>query len=323
MEIKPVEERSIDGLYSWKELMDLKIESTDWLWDGIIPHRVIGFLTGPSDSNKSTFLRQLGFAVAQRKETFLGRKLTTRTGKALIICTEDNATSIAASVNKQTASDISAEIKENLHFLFRIPSLSELDELVSKEKIEFIGYDVWTDTFKGDLNAAIHVRQSLLGLKAIVQKHGCMILCIHHAGKGGDENRPHKGQMLGSQGIEAVGRVVMYLGREEGSNRLLSIVKGNYSSDEIKKQPIMLKLNPETVLLELSHEQPSGYGFADALDREELMPHILKLKEERLSVDKIREELGKLFPDKKIPAHGTVVNWLRESSKDGSQSTQP
>lgn len=46
-------------IYTLKELVDLNIQSVPFLWDGILPQSGVGFITGPSDSNKSTFIKQL------------------------------------------------------------------------------------------------------------------------------------------------------------------------------------------------------------------------------------------------------------------------
>jgi|GEM_PF-5467312 len=313
------EERSV---YTLKELNEMKVEGIPYLWDGIFPEAEIGFITGPSDSNKTTFLRQLGYAIIQSHEGFLGRKLSPRKRRVIYISTEDSIKATAAATLSQGTASMPAEIQNRMVFVFKPPrSLEELEPLIGSEGVDAIVSDTWTDTFSGDITNPIQVRQNLNVYRRFAQKHQCMILLVHHSRKGSEGSDPNKGQMLGSQALESAPRIVVDI-RKEGDKRQITVVKGNYTPDELKKRPIYARYNSEIRLLELC-DPPSVYGFEKELDKEELMPHILKLKEVPLTVDKIREALGKLFPDKKIPAHGTVVNWLKESKNDGSQSAQP
>lgn len=309
-----------------KDLLDLNITETPWLWDGILPQQVVGFLTGPSDSGKSTLVRQLAIEVAKRSETFLGRKLNTRTGQALIVCTEDDANSIAPIARKQAGNSLEDAILSRLYFAFRGPSnIDQLDQFITKiGGVDLIVLDVWTDTFTGDLNQTVPVRLNLKGYKRLVSKHECMILCLHHVRKGSDDQGPHKGQMLGSQGIEAVARVVLDFRKEGGLNyRRLSITKSNYIADS-KKTPMILKLDEESMLLEMSDLVPKDWGLQReyGAEKEFFMAHILKLRSDGLSFDKIIVELGNMFPEKQIPSKGTIYKWWKETGGEDSQSVK-
>jgi hypothetical protein len=312
-------------VFTLKDLKDLNVQSINWLVDGIIPAQGIGMLTGPSDSNKSTLLRQLAYEVVCKSELFLGRKLNSKKGRALIISTEDNAHSTAAIVFKQSFGGVPDDIQDCLTFCFKAPSdPKQIESLIHPEGVDLIILDTWTDTFFGDLNQTVIVRRNLQGYKTIADKYECAIVGIHHAGKGSDEKSPHKGQMLGSQGIEAYSRVVMDLRREEsGLNRRLTIVKGNYSSDEVKRQPIMLKLNAETMLLELSDIQPAGYGFSNVIDWDLYRDRILKLREGSFSLKDIALTLASEHPDKKTPGKTAIFDWLKQINSQGVRSDKP
>jgi hypothetical protein len=314
--------------YSWKDLYDMQVTSVPFLWEGIIPQQGIGFLTGPSDSNKSTFLRQLGYAVVRKDELFLGRKLNATRGQSLIISTEDNSIALAAMVRKQTATAEDEKIMGRLNFSVRVPSPKQLDIYLTKIPCDFVGFDTWTDSFEGDLNQTVAVRKSLQPYHHITEKHNCSLICLHHTRKGSEGENPHKGQMLGSQGLEAKARFVMDLRRSgNGINRQLTITKGNYSTDATKAQPIMLKLKEDSMILELSDEQPAPYGFGKNLrehGRQEFFtPHIIKMRNEGLSFEKIVVALEEQFPDNDPPSKGTIHKWFKDSGGGHPDSQSP
>lgn len=319
------EAKPLADFMTLKQLVDLNITSIPFLWDGIFPQTGIGFITGPSDSNKSTFMRQLAYAIVHNKNTFLGRSLNVRYGQVLLVSTEDGATSLGAMVRKQGAAEFDESIQQQLGFYFKpLKSPKELDKILSDTKVDLIGFDTWTDNFSGDLNSTVAVRENLAGFKAIAEKYGCFILGIHHTKKGVDTKRPDKGQMLGSQGLEAYSRIVLYIRRDEGTRRVLSIVKGNYTPDELKDKPIVVDLNVDNMHLTLSEDQPSGYGYSGgrSYDKEMYMPIILSLQKQGYSQDKIVQELEKKFKGQRTPSKGLINSWLKEP-RQNSQSDNP
>lgn len=223
-----------------------------YLWEGLIPQYGISFLTGASDCNKSTFLRQLALSIANGDEEFLGIKLNLRYQKVILVITEDLAVNVAALMNKQLQVFPDRAILDNITFVFPSSNVvKKLSELLSKERADTVILDTWTDTFTGDLNASNSVRASLHPYNELVRKYGCSILALHHEKKGSEDKNPSKDNMLGSMGIQAYARVVLQM-RRDGSNsnkRLLTAVKGNYIQDCFKDQSLVLEVDEQTLTL--------------------------------------------------------------------------
>jgi RecA-family ATPase len=314
------------GFYTAKQLKDLRINKIPFLWEDIFPQQGVGFITGPSDTNKSTFLRQMADAIVQKKNEFLGRRLNVRHGRALIVSMEDNNIAISAILNKQPETQTSDVHLNQLFFYFnRFRKLDVLERMIIENPIDLLGLDTWTDNFHGDLNSSVAVRENINELNELANKYGFLVIGIHHVKKGSDNQSPHKGQMLGSTGIENHTRCVIDIRREGGeSKRKLTIVKGNYTSDEIKKRPIYLELDPETMTLSVS-EPNSNYGFEKFKgdynkEKEVYMATIIEMYEKGHSQDETVKHLEEGYPDRKTPSKGTVNKWLQEWKQKNEQS---
>lgn len=304
--------------YTLRQLKSMKIESVPFLVDNMILQTGVCFLTGPSDTGKSTIAKQLAYSIISGSEQFLGRKLTTRTKRVLIVTTEDGIMNVAASVLKQTYDKLTEEMEDRLIFIFEaLSDPKKLEPYIGEQGVDLIIVDAWADTFSGDLNTAVHVRQNLQRYKAIADKHQCLILGIHHVRKGSEDQGPNKNQVLGSQAIESYSRVMLDLRMDKDELRRLTITKGNDIPPEVKKQPLMLKLNEDRIF-ELSDSPPSGYGVPKlrGYDWELFKPYLLKYVEQSLSLDKMAEALQNEFPRMDTPKRGAIGNWLRENGNN-------
>jgi hypothetical protein len=318
-------------LSTLKQLIDMNITSIPFLWETYLPQQGIGILTGPSDSSKSTFIRLLGYAIAQGQTSFLGKALHLRRGKVLIVATEDGKIPTAAIIRKQNAQDLPEEAQNNIYFHFKpIRNLEELDRTLEALPVDIVILDTWTDSFTDDLNSSIKVRGNLSGFVELADKHECFILGIHHNRKGGEGQSPNKNNVLGSMAIEAYSRVVIDLRPGRENKRLLTIVKGNYVPDSLKNKPVVLDLDVENMRLSLSSEQ-SGYGFEKSrineTDKEKFFPIVKSLVEgkEEYTQDDIKSYLQDTFPDERTPSKGTINKWVKEirsgnNSQNNSQS---
>jgi hypothetical protein len=329
MESKSNEQHSNEQLkiFTLRQLLERKVAKTPFLVEGMLQQQGIGFLQGPSDSNKSTLARQLAFGVINGADTFLGRKLNYRTRKVVFVSTEDDDDSTAGDVQTQMAGKLSDGADNNLLFIFHpLSGPKQLAAILGNVPVDLIVFDTWIDMFNGNPNDAVQVRQNLLGYKALAEKYGCFIWCIHHLRKGSEGQNPSKEQMLGSMAMEAFSRSVIDL-RREGDHRRLSIVKGNRIDDQLKKQPIMLRYNPDTGFLEESDLPPKDFGLQNSREygdeKEFYLPHIIELRKEGLSFDKITITLEEMFPDKETPSKGTIHKWFKELGGDSSSQSNP
>lgn len=303
------------GAYTARELYNMKITEVPFLLEGLIPTTGLTCLTGASDCNKSTLLRQLAIDIASGKESFLGFKLTSIHHKCIYISTEDDYYAISALLKKQYPSTEPDESLNNIYFIFNTEGhLRELDRVLSRTKTDLVILDNWADVFGGDINQTTKVRANLEQYSSLSQKYNCAFMFVHHQGKRSEEKTPSKNNLLGSQGIEAKMRTVIELRREAGNKRLMTITKGNYTKDSMKGKSFRLELNENTMLFTQSTDVVSAslLGFDNIKSgQEEVMKIASKLRQEGLSYEKVHAKLQEQFSEN-VPGLTTLKNRLRE-----------
>ncbi|MDQ0105214.1 hypothetical protein J2T02_000297 [Chitinophaga terrae (ex Kim and Jung 2007)] len=304
---------------TFDQLWDYNISEVPFLWENIIPKYSVTFLTGPSDCNKSSLLRQLACAVGQGKPNFLNIPLNLQHKSAIMVSTEDQAISCLAMLKKQFGGEYPGNV--DLRFIFSCKDIpKKLEKELRKKPADLIIIDTWTDTFAKDLNQANDVRLSLHKFNDIIKRFGCTVICLHHLKKGADEKTPSKDGMIGSMGIQAFARTVieMRLDPLQVNRRLLTIVKGNYIRNEMKNSSLLLEVEEETLIL-------SNVGASNTLGRKvesrtftEEQKQIFtarmhELTQNGMSQDSIVNKLKEEYPDMKTPSKGTINSWLKQS----------
>ena len=302
--------------------------SVPYLWEGLIPQYGISFLTGASDCNKSTFLRQLALSIANGDEDFLDIPLNLRFQKVILVVTEDLAVNVAALMNKQLLVFPDKAILDNITFVFPTSNIiKKLNELLSKEKADCVIVDTWTDTFTGDLNASNSVRASLHPYNDLVRKYSCAILALHHEKKGSEDKNPSKDNMLGSMGIQAYARVVLQMKRENGNSnkRLLTAVKGNYIQDCFKDKSLVLEVDEQTLILTNTTDittlgaKKSARVYSPE-ERRIITEKIQSYMEEGISQDQMVKRFEAEDSEKRSPSKGTVNDIVKQLKKANSVS---
>lgn len=243
------QQQSPTKLISASELINRKIDDMPTLIHPILPKVGLVAFAGSSDTGKSMLARQLCIHVVSGEEYFLGFRINATHGKAIYVSTEDDENAIAYLLRKQNAEGrYPPEKLINLNYLFEFENLIEqLDEVLSKEKVDLVVIDVLSD-----LTGGIHqgdssgFRSFLRPYNQLAQKHQCLILFLHHTGKKTEMNEPSKNNLLGSQGIESKMRAVVELRQDplDPSKRHFCIVKGNYLPHQYKTESFVLRLNP-------------------------------------------------------------------------------
>lgn len=315
---------------TFSELRKYRVTDVPFLWGNIIPKYGITFLTGPSDCNKSTFLRQLAFAIGRGDTEFLDLPLLTAYKSVIMVITEDLAVNILPLINKQLDGQEEDESNIDIRFVFPTSDVhKKLKQLLSEQKADLVIIDTWTDTFQKDLNQANDVRASLQKLNELIQQYGCGMLCLHHIKKGADEKAPSKDGMIGSMGIQAYARTVIEMRRESAhsANRLLTVVKGNYTADESKDHSLVLKLDTDTMLLSNTNSnllriggQPKSESRNFTSEQKEtFMVRIRELLGEGISQDSIVGKLKEENPSTHTPSKGTIHKWLKEDETENKE----
>jgi len=310
--------------YTAEELFNLNIQGVPFLWKNLIPQTGLCCLTGSSDCNKSTLLRQLALEIAAKSDSFLGFELKGRTNKVIYLSTEDDANSIAAILRKHYPQGIPGETLKNVLFTFNTENhIHELDKELSFQPRDAVFVDTWADLFDGDINQTSKVRANLEGYKKLALKHKCAFVFIHHQGKASEGNAPSKNSLLGSQGFEAKMRTVIDLRRETGNKRLMTIVKGNYTEDKLKNKSFVLELDETRMLFHKNDDiikLTGDYGIKGLrvkYEKEVLMKVAIPLRNSGLSFEKIHTILSEKY-GKNSPGITTLKNWFLEQSDSQS-----
>jgi len=232
---------------SGEELLKLNIKEVPKLWDPFLVNVGLVGISGPSESGKSTLMRELAIAIANKKKSFLGYKLNAKHNRAYAVLTEDGRLQTSANLNKSYGNESETNYLDNIYFLFDVEMLiKELEEKLSSKPADIVLIDAWSDTFIGNINSLVDVRQDLNQLSKLAEKHECVVVIIHHNGKNSEKQTPDKNKLNGSQAIEAKLRCLLELRKGDSDNeRVLSIVKSNYLSEKVKGVSIILTHDPE------------------------------------------------------------------------------
>lgn len=299
--LKALNEEIIDldqQSYNALDLFNLKIKNVPKLLDPFLQTVGLASLVGTSDSGKSTILRQLCLAIALKQKTFLTFPLNIKYGKALYVSTEDDPTSVGASIRKQIEAiekdnnKLNKDYLKNLEFIFDTHQLVEnLDKRLLKDKHDLIVIDAFADVFTKELNANTQVRQFLNDYDKLAKKHETLIIFLHHIGKKTMNYDPSKNSIIGSQAFEAKMRVVLELRPNLNSKDLkdLWILKGNFLSSDYKAKSYILKFDEDLLLF--SNTGNRGSTQSSKVNNPEIIKKVLELSSKKLSTREIDNKL--------------------------------
>lgn len=278
-------------------LFDLEFDEIPMLMEPILPKvGLVGFF-GSSDTGKSAFLRQLSIAISSEANDFLGFKLNLQHGSCLYVTTEDDHYATSALIRKQ--SNQNRESLKNVRFLFDTQDLvDKLEDELDVEPVDLVIIDAYSDVFRGDMNQAASVRSFLNGFSELANRRECLIIFLHHSGKGRQNSAPGKDNILGSQGFESKMRLVAEFRTdlEDPNLRHLCIVKGNYMKVDDKRKSFALHLNDNMIFTNTGDRVP----FEDLVPTElrgaihdpVIVKKVMQLSKEGFSTRKIEEELS-------------------------------
>jgi len=230
-----------------KDILKLKIKEIPKLIDPYFPQVAVGAVCGTSDVGKSYFALALGMAICSDDREFLMMTINRKHKSVVMISTEDSEEDLCVrltgfinnpSFDADSFRFILEPNQKNFHSALEI-------ELTSKPA-DLVLIDTFGDLFDGNLNNSIEVRKFLFPYKKIATKFKCLILFLHHIGKGKEDfNAPSKNHMLGSQAIEAVCRLVFDFRKKADNKRVLTVVKGNNIPEEQKHIGMIIEFDKE------------------------------------------------------------------------------
>jgi hypothetical protein len=231
-------------------LLAREITTPPTLYSPILPLVGVGVLAGESDANKSMFLRQLAICTATGRD-FLGFRYNGTKKYVLFVSTEDDANSTAFFLQRNHLQfPDSGEEWQNMRFFFDSEMNAErLGNIIEKHPADLVIIDSLPDVFDGkDTNNMAQMRDFLRPYTKLASEHQCLVLFLHHVGKGKENLAPSKNLLNGSQSLEGAARVVMLLLKDKSADNLrhLCIVKHNYLAPEYKRESIVLNVDPHT-----------------------------------------------------------------------------
>lgn len=301
------------------EMLSNPIEKIPCLVEPFLQKEGLACLAGGSDTGKSSFLRNLSMCIAGGKDDFLGFKINAVHRRAIYVSSEDGENSTNSLINKQN-NDLQLEPSqlEGLLFVFdTFNLLDKLDKMLTEQPVDIIVIDAFADVFgDGNSNDIAQVRAFLNGFSQLAQKYKCLILFLHHCGKGKEDLRPSKNSLLGSQGIEAKMRLVLLLTNDhaEANIRHLCIVKGNYLPEDAKNESYKLRFTENMVYENTGERVPfDDLKQKGDVDREKY----LKAKELRDKGKKM-EEIAKIIGYKN---KGSVSKLLKKYDEMAAEKT--
>lgn len=234
-------------LVSAMDLLSRDVKEIPCLVEPFLQKTGLACVAGSSDTGKSAFLRYLTMCVVTGKSNFLGYRLNAPRRRAIYVSSEDDDTATAFLLQKQN-NGLQSEIEgfKGLDFIFDTEDiLTTLDKELAATPADVVIIDAFGDLYGKDMNKANEVRTFLQEFQNLATKYSCLFLFLHHCGKGKEDGRPSKNNLLGSQGFEAKMRAVLELRSDPVSDdaKHLCIVKGNYLPPEYKGRSYQLNFD--------------------------------------------------------------------------------
>jgi hypothetical protein len=267
MQRPPVAAINSPKVYTLGELVTRPHTEVPCLLKPLLPRQGLVVLAGASDTGKSSILRQLALSVALGTPTFLDFPLNTQHQRAICVSTEDGDEAVGPMLKMQLQGQaLDPDAHDRLRFIFEVEPENlpkQLDRMLTAAPADLIVLDALGDLYGGNLNASNDVRHFLTAYSNLAQKHGCLVLFMHHTGKRTDEREPSKHNLLGSQGLEAKMRVAFELRADPYAPdiRHLCVLKGNYLPSDVKGASYALRFDENL----LFHNTGQRAAFSDLI----------------------------------------------------------
>jgi RecA-family ATPase len=234
-------------------------------------------------------------------DNFLGFPIVKNHNSAVILSTEDDELAVSFLLNKQNKGLMfPPEAYKALRFIFETDDpVGRIDQELTIKGADVVIVDAFSDLYGGEMNATNKVRSFLNEFANVAKKHECLIIFLHHTGKGKDHLEPSKHNLLGSQGFEAKMRLVLELRKDNFDPKIrhLCVVKGNYLPEEYKNESYVLEFDDNMLFHSKNERVPfDQLGSAEKPDKsaqkEANIKRAKELKEQGFSQVKIAATMG-------------------------------
>jgi archaellum biogenesis ATPase FlaH len=301
-------------LISLQELMSEETNNKPKFIEGLADKGEVITLVGPSDTGKSMLLRQLCISVINGENSFLSYKLNPEFRNVIYLSSEDSKEKTKEIFYKMMEGDVTNRAK--LFFDFDLGNPIEiLKNNLPDMNCDLVIIDCFSDYFTSDINRSTEVRSFLLPYKKIAAEFNCLIVFLHHTGKNAEKKMPDKNSILGSQAIEGAMRLVLELRNhpKDKESKCLTILKGNYISNEMKKKSKLLKFSEDNLRFEdVNNAISLSETIAEDFDliEYETFKKVTYMSNTGLTYNEIAEKIG-------ISSKGTISKILNKGKIKG------
>jgi len=263
-----------DGIWAIS-YSEVKRETVEWFWDGLVPHGMLTLLVGDPGLGKSLLTVYLA-AMASNKGI-----------SSILLSAEDHKGATIRPRLEAAGADLGLvhhiEVRrDGMEDGLSLPDDgATLDQIIGKTKTRLVVVDPLTAHLPESINSwhDQSVRRALAPLHRAAEKHGCAVVVVAHLNKGSGQDPLYR--TGGSIGLPAAVRSALLLARdpndpeaERGSRRVLAHIKCNVAPQsasracEIKAATLSGKGKPEAPYLKINGTSSvSGRELLDA-DRE-------------------------------------------------------
>ena len=287
-------QQDADGWISAADLFARGIDTIPTLIE-IVPKYGIAVIAGSSDTGKSSFLRHFGLCIVSGRD-FLGWPINATYGRVLYVSTEDDEEAMTPLIRKQAkAMGLTADDMQGFNFLFDTDNLLvKLDKRLTREPVDVVFLDCFSDLFGGDTNKDTAVRGFMEDFRMLAAKHKCLMFFLHHTGKGKEDFTPSKNNLLGSRAIEAKSRLAIELKTDNADpdTKHLCVVKANYLPAKYKQESYDLTFSDDLIFTSLGSRTPFERLQKVSNRVVERYGQIIELKEQGKTYEEIGAEIG-------------------------------
>ena len=233
-------------------------EERRWLVDQLWSESAVGIVGGEPKCCKSFLALDLAVSVASGSPA-LRRFPVTRPGPVLLFAAEDALHVVRERVSGIAAASGVPLAHLDLHVI-TAPILrldlkddaARLNDTVAALSPRLLVLDPFVRLHRIDENASSDVAPLLASLRGLQRTHGCSVLLVHHARKGGAASRP--GQALrGSSELHAWGDSNLYLRRTADK---LTLAVEHRAAPSIPELSLHLRAAHDALALEIAAPSP-------------------------------------------------------------------
>jgi hypothetical protein len=244
-------------VYSDIDIMKLKVPENRFLLEDYIPYNSCTLIASMPSNGKSVFMRNLSVHCAYHKELYdsapaeyVGKKLTVKSGRVLMVCTEDTIFDIRDALGKNFEFYNLTE-NGNINFIFHNGdwkrTLLHTEDFLNRFPTNLVCVDTYGDLTKGNNNQDNVARAAIEPFSLLAVRHQLACVFVTHVVKSSAGRKLSMTDVLGSIGSVAKCRSVLGLSLGENNIRYLSLLKGNFVSRRLLETAKELLIDEESL----------------------------------------------------------------------------